>query len=161
MDDIRLRFYNTLTRKLEPFESSEEGHARFYTCGPTVYNFSHIGNLRTFLFEDILRRTLKLFGWQVTQVMNLTDIDDKSIRSANEAGLSLRDFTDRFIQAFFEDLDTLRIERAEHYPRATDFIPQMAELVKTLEEAGLPVFRSADRAMRALCRWMEIKVRGE
>ena len=137
MDDIRLRFYNTLTRKLEPFESLEEGHARFYTCGPTVYNFSHIGNLRTFLFEDILRRTLKLFGWKVTQVMNLTDIDDKTIRSANEAGLSLREFTDRFIQAFFEDLDTLRIERAEHYPRATDYITEMAHLVKALEDKGV------------------------
>ncbi len=143
MDDIRLSFYNTLTRRQEPFESLEEGHARFYTCGPTVYNFSHIGNLRTFLFEDILRRTLKLFGWRVTQVMNLTDIDDKTIRSANEAGLSLREFTDRFIQAFFEDLDTLRIERAEHYPRATDYIPQMAELVKTLEEGG-HTYRSGD-----------------
>jgi len=143
MDDIRLHFYNTLTRTLEPFESLEEGHARFYTCGPTVYNFSHIGNLRTFLFEDILRRTLKLFGWRVTQVMNLTDIDDKTIRSANEAGVSLREFTDRFIQAFFEDLDTLRIERAEHYPRATDYIPQMAELVKTLEEGG-HTYRSGD-----------------
>ena len=143
MDDIRLSFYNTLTRRQEQFESLEEGHARFYTCGPTVYNFSHIGNLRTFLFEDILRRTLKLFGWRVTQVMNLTDIDDKTIRGANEAGLSLRDFTERFIQAFFEDLDTLRIERAEHYPRATDYIPQMAELVKTLEEGG-HTYRSGD-----------------
>jgi cysteinyl-tRNA synthetase len=143
MDDIRLHFYNTLTRKLEPFESLEDGHARFYTCGPTVYNFSHIGNLRTFLFEDILRRTLKLFGWRVTQVMNLTDIDDKTIRSAAEAGLSLREFTDRYIQAFFEDLDTLRIERAEHYPRATDYIDQMAQLVKTLDEGG-HTYRSGD-----------------
>ncbi|MCD4750276.1 MAG: class I tRNA ligase family protein, partial [Thermoanaerobaculales bacterium] len=133
MEEIRLHFYNTMTRRLEAFESLEDGHARFYTCGPTVYNFSHIGNLRTFLFEDILRRTLKLFGWKVTQVMNLTDVDDKTIRGANEEGVSLRQFTDRFIQAFFEDLDTLRIERAEHYPRATDYIPQMADLVKKLE----------------------------
>ncbi len=143
MDEIRLHFYNTLTRKLEPFESLEEGHARFYTCGPTVYNFSHIGNLRTFLFEDILRRTLKLFGWRVTQVMNLTDIDDKTIRSANAAGVSLREFTDRFIEAFFEDLDTLRIERAEHYPRATDYIDQMAHLVKKLKD-GDHTYRSGD-----------------
>lgn len=136
MDDIRLRFYNTLTRNQEVFESLEEGHARFYTCGPTVYNYAHIGNLRTFLFEDTLRRTLKLFGWRVTQVMNLTDIDDKTIRRANEEGLSLREFTDRYIEAFFADLDTLRIERAEHYPRATDYIPEMAQLVKTLGEGG-------------------------
>ena len=88
-----------------------------YLCGPTVYNFSHIGNLRTFLFEDILRRTLKFFGWKVTQVMNLTDVDDKTIRGANEEGVSLREFTDRYVEAFFEDLDALFIERAEHYPR--------------------------------------------
>lgn len=136
MDASRLHFYNTLTRTLEPFESLEKGHARFYTCGPTVYNFAHIGNLRTFLFEDILRRTLRYFGWTVTQVMNLTDIDDKTIRGANEAGVSLREFTDRFIRAFFDDLDALRIERAEHYPRATDYIEEMAELVQKLEETG-------------------------
>ncbi len=132
----QLKFKNTLTRRLEPFEPLVPGEARLYTCGPTVYNYVHIGNLRTFLFEDILRRTLKLFGHRVTQVMNLTDVDDKTIRGAAEAGLSLREYTDRFIEAFFEDLDTLRVERAEHYPRATDYIPQMVELVKRLEERG-------------------------
>lgn len=132
----QLKFKNTLTRRLEPFEPLVPGKAGLYTCGPTVYNYVHIGNLRTFLFEDILRRSLKLFGYEVTQVMNLTDVDDKTIRGASGAGLSLREYTDRFIEAFFEDLDTLRVERAEHYPRATDYIPQMVELVKRLEERG-------------------------
>jgi len=131
-----LRFKNTLTRRVEPFEPIVPGKVGLYTCGPTVYNFVHIGNLRTFLFEDVLRRTLKLFGHEVTQVMNLTDVDDKTIRGANEAGLSLREYTDRYIEAFFDDLDTLCVERAEHYPRATDYIPQMVELVRRLEERG-------------------------
>ena len=138
-----LHFYNTLTRRLEVFEPLEEGRVRLYTCGPTVYDFAHIGNLRTFLFEDILRRTLKLAGYEVTQVMNLTDVDDKTIREAKAAGVELRDYTDRYIEAFFTDLDTLRIERAEHYPRATDYIQQMAELVERLEAAG-HAYRSDD-----------------
>ena len=131
-----LHLYNTLTRRLEPFTSLEAGHARVYTCGPTIYDYSHIGNFRTFLFEDILRRTLRLFGYRVTQAMNLTDVDDKTIRGASQAGLSLREYTDRYAAAFFEDLDTLRIERAEHYPRATDHTPGMVELVLRLEQAG-------------------------
>jgi cysteinyl-tRNA synthetase len=136
MDPTVLRFHNTLTRRIEAFEPLEPGHARVYTCGPTVYDHVHIGNLRTFLFEDVLRRTLKLFGHRVTQVMNLTDVDDKTIRGAAAAGVSLREFTDRYVEAFFDDLDTLRVERAEHYPRATDYVPQMVELVKRLEAAG-------------------------
>jgi cysteinyl-tRNA synthetase len=136
MTDVPLRFYNTMTRRLEEFAPIEPGHVRMYTCGPTVYDFSHIGNLRSFLFEDILRRTLRFFGYDVTQVMNLTDIDDKTIREAKAAGLGIREYTDQFIEAFFSDLDTLHVERAEHYPRATDYIPQMVELVKRLEAAG-------------------------
>jgi cysteinyl-tRNA synthetase len=107
---MRLKFYNTLTRKLEPFEPIEQGHVRVYTCGPTIYDFPHIGNYRTFLFEDILRRTLH--------------------------GIPLREYTDRYAEAFFEDLRTLRIQPAEHYPRATDYIPQMVELVQRLEKSG-------------------------
>jgi cysteinyl-tRNA synthetase len=136
-----LRFYNTLTRQLEAFESLEPGHARIYTCGPTIYDYPHIGNYRTFLFEDVLRRSLRLFGYRVTQVMNLTDVDDKTIRGANEAGLELREYTQRYADAFFEDLDTLRIERVEHYPRATDFIQEMVDLVKRLDRSG-HVYRS-------------------
>jgi cysteinyl-tRNA synthetase len=131
-----LRFYNTLTRKLEDFETLEEGRARVYTCGPTVYDYPHIGNYRTFLFEDVLRRTLKLFGYQITQVMNLTDVDDRTIQRSNEAGVPLREYTDRYAEAFFDDLKTLRVEPAEHYPRATEYVPQMVEIIKSLEEAG-------------------------
>jgi len=136
MVEVQLRFYNTMSRRLEVFEPLEPNRATLYTCGPTVYDFAHIGNLRTFLFEDVLRRTLAFFGFHVNQVMNITDVDDKTIREANAAQVSLREFTDRFVEAFFEDLDTLRAQRAEHYPRATDFIPQMVELVQRLEAAG-------------------------
>jgi len=138
-----LRLYNTLTRRLEAFSPLEEGHVRMYTCGPTIYDYSHIGNFRTFLFEDVLRRTLELFGYRVTQVMNLTDVDDKTIRGASEAGLSLREYTERYAQAFFDDLGTLRIERAEQYPRATDHIAKMVELVRHLEQRG-HTYRSED-----------------
>jgi cysteinyl-tRNA synthetase len=131
-----LNFYNTLKRKLEPFEPMEEGRARIYTCGPTIYDYPHIGNYRTFLFEDVLRRTLQLFGFDVTQVMNLTDVDDRTIQRSNEAGVPLRTYTDKYADAFFEDLRTLRVQPAEHYPRATEYIPQMVELVKQLEATG-------------------------
>ena len=131
-----IRFLNTLSRRVEALGPLEAGHVRMYTCGPTVYNFPHIGNLRTFLFEDVLRRTLAAFGYQVTQVMNLTDIDDKTIKGAAAEGITLREFTDRYVDAFFEDVDTLGIERAEHYPRATEWIPQMVGLVQRLTARG-------------------------
>jgi len=133
---MELFFTNTLTRGPERLEPLSPGLVRMYTCGPTVYNYVHIGNLRTFVFEDVLRRTLKVAGYQVQQVMNLTDIDDKTIRGANAEGVSLREYTDRYIAAFFEDIDTLRCERVEYYPRATEFIPQMVELVRKLREKG-------------------------
>ncbi|MFN3412533.1 MAG: cysteine--tRNA ligase [Thermoanaerobaculum sp.] len=133
---MELFFTNTAARTAERFTPLQPGEVRMYTCGPTVYNYVHIGNLRTFLFEDVLRRTLKVAGFQVRQVMNLTDIDDKTIRGANAEGISLRAYTDRYIAAFFEDIDTLRCERVEFYPRATDFIPQMVELIAKLKEKG-------------------------
>ncbi len=133
---MKIRFLNTLGRRLETFHEIEPGHVRLYTCGPTVYDYAHIGNLRTFLFEDVLRRTLQAFGYRVTQVMNLTDIDDKTIRGANARGVSLREYTDPFVDAFFEDLATLSVARAEHYPRATEYVPQMIELVRRLEARG-------------------------
>jgi cysteinyl-tRNA synthetase len=107
-----------------------------YTCGPTVYNVVHIGNLRTFLFEDILRRHLKAKGLRVTQIMNLTDVDDKTIRGAAEAGLSLPDFTGKYADLFFRDIDRLRLERAERYPRATEHVPEMQEITAKLLERG-------------------------
>ena len=133
---MAIRFYNTLTRQLDEFVPLEPGKAGLYTCGPTVYNFAHIGNFRTYLFEDLLRRHLKYRGFTVTQVMNLTDVEDKTIRAARETGEPLKALTGRYIQAFFEDLDTLRIERAEHYPAATDHVPEMVELIKTLRDKG-------------------------
>ncbi len=133
---MAIQFYNTLTRRLEAFEPMEASKARIYTCGPTVYDRAHVGNFRTFTFEDLLRRFLQWKGFDVVQVMNLTDVDDKTIRGAREAGVSLAEYTQPFIDSFFDDLDTLRIQRAEHYPRATEHVPEMIELVKRLEAAG-------------------------
>jgi len=131
------RFYNTLGRRLEPLAPLAPPAVRIYTCGPTVYNHVHIGNLRTFLFEDVLRRSLRYLGYDVTQVMNLTDVDDKTIRGAQEAGVSLDDFTAPFIESFFADLDTLHVERAELYPRATRHVAEMVELTQRLLDAGI------------------------
>ena len=138
-----IRFYNTLGRRLETFAPSDPDHVRVYTCGPTVYNHVHIGNLRTFVFEDLLRRSLKFLGYGIEQVMNLTDVDDKTIRGAAAEGVSLGEFTGRYVDSFFEDLDTLRVERAEHYPKATDHTDDMIELVRRLEENGF-AYRTED-----------------
>ncbi len=134
---MALRFKNSFNRVIEEFNPIESGKVRMYTCGPTVYNFAHIGNFRTYMFEDLLRRFLKYKGYDVTQVMNLTDIDDKTIRDSQSQGISLKEFTDKYIKAFFEDVDTLGIERVEHYPAATDHIPEMVEIIKKLVDKGL------------------------
>jgi cysteinyl-tRNA synthetase len=131
-----LRLHNTMSGQVEEFESIEAGHVRMYTCGPTVHDYSHIGNFRTFLFEDVLRRVLEQEGYRVTQVMNLTDVEDRIIKKAAERGQTIDDFTEQYIEAFFEDLDTLRIERAEHYPRATQHIFEMVSLIERLKENG-------------------------
>jgi cysteinyl-tRNA synthetase len=131
-----MKLYNTLGRTIEDFEPIEEGHVRLYTCGPTVYNVVHIGNLRTFVFEDVLRRHLLWRGWRVTQIMNLTDVDDKTIRGASAAGLSLNDFTAKYADAFFRDIARLNVEPAERYPRATEHVPEMIELIRKLQERG-------------------------
>lgn len=110
---------------------------RMYTCGPTVYNFAHIGNFRCYVFEDLLRRTLKFFGFKVEQVMNLTDVDDKTIKGALEKKVSLAEFTKPYIQAFFEDLETLNIEKVEHYPAATDYFAEMITIIQGLLEKGI------------------------
>jgi cysteinyl-tRNA synthetase len=126
------RLYNTLTRQVEPFAPADGACVRMYTCGPTVYNPAHLGNFRTFLFEDLMRRALRLHGWKVNQVMNLTDVDDKIIKRANEKGLTITQVTNPVIEVFHRDREYLRIERAEAYPRATEFVPQMIALVETL-----------------------------
>ena len=103
-----------------------------YTCGPTVYARAHIGNFRTFVCEDLLRRTLKFLGYKVKQAMNLTDVDDKTIKGAVEQNISLKSYTKPFIDVFFEDLDLLKIERVEFYPKATDYIEKMIEIINVL-----------------------------
>jgi len=130
----QLRLFDTMSRKEEAILPSDGKTIRFYTCGPTVYDVAHIGNFRTFLFEDLLRRTLKLFGYSVCQVMNITDVDDKTIRGAMREKISLNEFTDRFKKAFFDDLKTLRIEPAEQYPEATKHIGEMLDMIATLIE---------------------------
>ena len=131
-----LRFYNTLSNRKEPFVPLYPGKAFIYTCGPTVYDYAHIGNFRSYIFEDLLRRHLKFKGYQVTQVMNITDVDDKIIRASKASGKDIGEFTKKYINAFFEDLDALGIERAEFYPRATEHIPEMVELIKKLQQKG-------------------------
>src|SRR5947199_7013547 len=133
----QFRLYNTLTRTVEPFAPADGDSVRIYSCGPTVYNPAHLGNFRTFLFVDLLRRTLRLRGWRVRQVMNLTDVDDKIIRRAAEQGKSIYEVTEPVTEIFFQDRDYLRIEPAEAYPKATDYIAQMVELVRRLIEKGV------------------------
>jgi len=133
-----LKLTNTLGGAQEAFEPLEPGHVRMYTCGLTVYNRGHIGNFKTFVAQDILRRYLKYKGFRVTQVVNFTDVDDNTIAGAHAAGLPLREYTDQYIEHFYEDADSLNIERAEHYPRATDpeYLDAMVDLVKKLRERG-------------------------
>ena len=132
-----LKLYNTETRAKEEIMPLEGNTIRMYTCGPTVYNFAHIGNFRTYVFEDLLRRTLKYFGMQVDQAMNLTDIDDKTLKGAIDNKISLAAFTEPYIEAFFQDLKTLNIEPVEHYPRATSYIPEMIKIIASLLEQGV------------------------
>ena len=132
METKEFRLYNTLTRKIEPFAPASGDTVRIYTCGPTVYKPAHLGNFRTFLFEDLLRRALALKGWKLMQVMNLTDVDDKIIKSASEQGVSITDVTAPVIETFDRDRAFLRIQDAEIYPKATDHIPEMIAIVEKL-----------------------------
>jgi cysteinyl-tRNA synthetase len=138
-----MRVFNTLRRAMEEFAPLEHGVARMYTCGPTVYNYPHIGNYRAYVFEDLLRRHLKFSGFRVVQVMNLTDVDDKTIRGARESARPLREYTRTYSDAFFEDLKVLNIERAEHYPPATEHVPEMIALIERLLAKGV-AYRSED-----------------
>ena len=131
-----MKLFNTLGRRLAEFAPIEAGHVRLYTCGPTVYNVAHIGNLRTFVFEDVLRRHLKAKGWRVTQIMNVTDIDDKTIKGAAKEGVSLGEFTAKYTALFFRDIARLNVEEAERYPKATDHIPEMIALIERLKARG-------------------------
>jgi cysteinyl-tRNA synthetase len=132
MPEIQL--HNTLSGKVEPFVPQKPGEVRIYTCGPTVYDYAHIGNYRTFVFQDILRRFLELRGYKLLHVMNLTDVDDRIIANAASAGKNIRDYTAKFVQAFFDDCKTLSIEPPEHWIRATDHIEDMVRLIQRLQQ---------------------------
>ena len=140
---MTLSLHNTLTRRLEPFQPLTPPRVTLYTCGPTVWNYAHIGNFRTFLFEDLLRRYLEYSGYEVFHMMNLTDVDDRTIKAARAAGKRLADHTEPFVRAFFEDRDYLRIKPAHVYPRATQAIPAMVALVARLLERGV-AYKSED-----------------
>jgi cysteinyl-tRNA synthetase len=132
-----IRFYNTLTQKVEDFAPASDNTVRMYVCGPTVYNFAHIGNLRTFTFQDILRRWLRARGMDTLHVMNITDVDDKIIRTAVQQGVSIFDYTKPYEAAFLEDMATLRLQRPEKVVRATDHIGEMVSLIQSLTEKGI------------------------
>lgn len=134
---MSLRLYNTLSRRVEPFEPLAPPRVAIYTCGPTVWNYAHVGNFRTFLASDLLHRYLEYRGFDVFLVMNLTDVDDRIIKAAGADGRSIREFTDQYADAFFADRDFLRIKPAHVYPRATDYIPQMVDLVSMLLDRGI------------------------
>lgn len=143
---MELAFFNTLTREKEAFKPINPGEVKLYTCGPTVYDYPHIGNFRTYVFEDVLRRWLQVSGYQVVQVMNLTDIDDKTIRGSREKKVSLADYTKPYIDAFFEDLAALRVEPAEYYPKATEHIPEMVAIIDSLLKKGI-AYRGDDQSI--------------
>ncbi len=133
---MALRFYNTLTRKLEDFRPIHPGEARVYCCGPTVYNYIHIGNLRAFVFDDLVHRYLKYRGYKTTFVMNITDVDDKTIRDSKKEGKTLKQFTEFYAEAFLEDLKTLKVLPADVMPRATAEISGMVDMIETLLKKG-------------------------
>lgn len=139
-------FYNSLSRQKEPLIPLEGKKVRLYTCGPTVYDYAHIGNFRTYLFEDLLRRVLERLGYDVEHVMNLTDVDDKTIRGANKQNVSLLEYTSVFKKAFFEDVKALHILPAHHYPAATEYIPQMIAMIQQLLDKGV-AYLAADKSV--------------
>src|ERR1700730_718290 len=133
---MALRFYNTLTQKVEPFAPLHGNVVRMYTCGPTVYNYVHIGNLRTFTFQDILRRWLRARGYPLDHVMNITDVDDRIIKNSVAAHQSIKEYTATYTQAFLEDIATLRLEQPERIVKATEHIPEMVDAIRQLEQRG-------------------------
>jgi len=139
-----LKLHNTLTGTKDVFEPLQPGHVGMYTCGPTVWNFAHVGNLRAFLFYDLLRRQLRASGYLVTHVMNVTDIDDRILDQAMHAGTTITEYVEPYVAAFFEDMRALRAQPAEHYPRATEHIPEMIAMISTLLERGFAYAADAD-----------------
>ncbi len=136
-----VKFYNTLTKKKEEFVPIEDKIVRLYTCGPTVYDLAHIGNFRAYVFEDLLHRYLEYRNYKVIRVMNITDVDDKTINGAKKEGISLREYTDRYIKIFIEDMETFRLKKPDYLPRATEHIDEMVELIKKLLEKGYAYYK--------------------
>jgi len=149
-----ISFFNTLTRRKEKFTPIEKGKVQMYTCGPTVYGYAHIGNFRAFLFEDLLKRWLEYRGYKVTHVMNLTDVDDKTIRGSQKQKIPLQQYTEHYANAFFEDIKALNIKPADHYPKATNHIPEMVALIKKLIKNGY-AYRSQDGSIYYAIRKFE------
>src|SRR3569832_1023229 len=131
-----LRLFNTLSGQVDELLPTDGKELRMYACGPTVYDYGHIGNFRTFLVIDVLRRFLRLIGMPLRHVMNITDVDDKIIRNAAASGISIGDYTAKYVEAFFEDLDALGVERPETIARATENIDRMVELIEELKGVG-------------------------
>ena len=134
---IPLKLYNTLSHQKEILDPLQPGHVTMYTCGPTVYNYAHIGNFRTYVFEDLLRRAIQFFGYKITQAMNLTDVDDKTIKGAIAQNTTLDAFTQVYKDAFFHDLKTLNIQPVEYYPAATEYIDEMIRIIEGLVDKGV------------------------
>src|SRR5213596_3212099 len=147
---MALRFFNTYSRELEEFEPRDPAARKIgiYTCGPTVYSRAHIENFRAYIFEDLLQRHLELRGYKVHRVMKITDVDDKTIRGARDAEVPLAKFTAQFKEAFFEDIETLRIKRADEFPAATEqrYIDKMIEMIATLISRGL-AYQAEDKSV--------------
>lgn len=139
-----IRFYNTLNRQMEEFQPVKSEKVRMYNCGPTVYDFPHVGNYRSFFLADMLRRYLEFRDYEVFQVMNITDIDDKTIRDSGEANMDLKEFTEKYTQEFFRGLDMLNIRRAHVYPRATTHVSEMIELISKLLERDMAYQKGGD-----------------
>lgn len=150
---MTIRFNNSLSHRLQDFQPLQDGQAGLYTCGPTVYNFAHIGNFRAYVFEDLLKRTLLFNGLSVKHVMNLTDVDDKTIKGSQAAHIPLQDFTQTYKDAFFSDIKTLRLIPADVYPAATAHIPEMIALIQKLFELGI-AYQAEDKSVYfSLAKW--------
>lgn len=139
---MSLKFYNTLSNRIEEFKEIKKGHVGLYTCGPTVYDYAHIGNFRTFVSQDLLKRYLLYLGYKVNHVMNITDVDDRTINKSNKLKIPLGHVTEKYIKAFFEDLETLNILKADAYPRATEHINDMIQTIEKLESNGFAYKKS-------------------
>ena len=143
---MSIKFYNTLTKQKDKFQPITTGEVKLYTCGPTVYDTAHIGNFRTFIFEDLLKRFLLLKGFKVTHVMNLTDVDDKTIARCNKDNISINDLTEKYINLFFKDIRILKIIPADYYPKATDHVAEMIKMIEQLLDNGY-AYKSNDNSI--------------